>query len=185
MRVLASLWIVTSLATVAAADPPGLTPQADPEDTTVEVPSYRLQTAAADAAVLTLGVISAKSGAGGGGVGAVVALGGYLLAAPLVHVAHDHSDRAGESIALRVGLPLLGGVVGNLIGRSQCSYQCDNDADIALTAFGVMVGAGAASVLDIAYLSRGETVRRSAPRLAPTAGVGPNGQIRVGLGGTF
>jgi hypothetical protein len=185
MRLFSSLAVLGSLTAVAVAEPPGLTPEVEQPATIVDVPSYRLQTALADAAVVTLAIVAGKSGVDGGGAGAVVALGGYLLAAPIVHIAHDHSDRAAESIAFRVGLPLLGGLIGNVIGKGQCSYNCDNDADIALTALGVMTGAVAASAVDIGYLSRGETVTRSAPRWSPRVTAGPSGELRVGLGGTF
>jgi hypothetical protein len=184
MRVVSSLFVLASLTSAAAAEPPGLTPEAAPRDTTVEVPSYRLQTALADGAVLMAAVALDKSNPCGS-ASVAVALGGYLLAAPIVHIAHDHSDRAAESFALRVALPLLGGFIGNAIGKSQCSYNCDNDADIALTALGVMTGAVAASAVDIGYLSRGETVTRSAPRWSPRIAAGPNGELRVGVGGTF
>jgi len=186
MRIAISFVVLASLSAVAAAEPPGLTSVEVPDPTTVEVPSYRLQTALADAAVIGVGILASKTnGSGGSGVGGALALGGYLLAAPIVHLSHDHSDRAAESFALRVGLPLLGGLVGNAIGRTQCSEYCDNDADIALTVLGVLSGAVAASAIDIGYLSRGDTITRSAPRLAPTVATGPNGAVRIGIGGTF
>ncbi|HET9989890.1 MAG TPA: hypothetical protein VFQ65_15265 [Kofleriaceae bacterium] len=175
-----------SWSAVAAAEPPGLTPAEAPQPATIDVPSYRLQTALADAAVIGVGLLaSTTNGSDGGGVGAALSLGGYLLAAPIVHLAHDHGDRAVESFALRIGVPLLGGLIGNAVGRSQCSFNCDNDADIALTALGIVTGAVAASAIDIGYLSRGDTITRTGPRLAPAVATGPNGSVRIGIGGTF
>jgi hypothetical protein len=185
MRIVVSLVVLASLARVAAAEPPEVTPQAAEPITTVELPSYRSQTRLADGAALAIAFVAVQSESGRR-VGAAVALGTYLLAAPIVHLAHDHSDRAVTSFALRAGLPLLGGLVGNAIGKAQCSVPCDSDAGFATAALGALTGAITASAIDIVYLSRGETVtRRRAPRWSPSVATGPNGELRAGIGGTF
>jgi hypothetical protein len=181
MRALATVFL-GMLASTAYAEPPGLTPLAEPAqiDTTEELPSYRLQTALADVAAVGLGIMASKTSAA-----APVMIGSYLLAAPIVHLANHHTGRAGASLALRVGLPLAGLLIGSAIGRSQCDAYCDNDSDIALAGLGLLTGVVAASAIDIGYLSRGETVTRSSTSFGPTLGTGPNNSVRLGVGGTF
>jgi hypothetical protein len=188
MRTLVLSVAVTMLATASAhADPPGMTPALEPTAATPagDATSYRLQTAAADLSAIAVGMVASKSEDHGGQVGAVAVL-TYGFGAPLVHLYHHHLDRAGESLALRIGLPLLGGLLGNALGKRQCGPGCDNDSDIAGTAFGVVIGAVAASAIDIGYLSRGEEVTRApTPSVGPTASVGAAGSVQLGVGGSF
>jgi hypothetical protein len=170
------------MASTAHAEPPGLTPiaaPAVPETVTEELPSYRWETALADTATIVVGIAASKSNASG------VFVAGYLLGGPLVHLANDHAGRAATSLGLRLGLPLLGLLVGAEIGHSQCDADCDNDADIALAALGTLTGMIAASAIDIGYLSRGETITHTSPSFGPTLSTGPNNSVRLGIGGTF
>jgi len=178
-----ALFLLVSSA-VAHADPPGLSPVVDVSPPAEDIPSYRLQTALADASALGIGMLASKSNAPDNQASSV-AVATYALGAPLVHLYHHHPQRAAASLALRVGLPLLGAVIGGGIGRSNCSEYCDNDADIAGAALGIVSGAVLASTIDIGYLSRGEQVTRSAPALAPSFGAGPGGAVRIGIGGSF
>jgi hypothetical protein len=156
--------IVLALVASAHAEPPGLTgltplvalPAPAPVMVTEE--SYRLQTLLSDLTVVGLGVVASKNNGSGDTLGPV-AVGVYFLGAPAVHIAHHHYARAAASLALRVGLPLLGVAIGSALGKGQCSEYCDNDSDIAGAVFGGMVGVLAASLIDIGYLSRGETVQ--------------------------
>src|SRR5207302_1759498 len=76
---------------------------------------YRLEVIASDA-------ISVGSAIAGGEIHAYnprisellrdVGVGGYFLGGPIIHLAHRQYGRAGISLALRVGLPTLGAVIG-------------------------------------------------------------------------
>jgi len=164
MRFAAAAVLVLALASVAHADPPGLTPATPMPVDAADTGSYRLQTAGVDAATLLLGVVAAKDNSDAA-LGA--AIGTYFVGPALVHLYHHHPGRAAASIALRVGLPFVLGAIGNSLGKSQCSYECDNDADIAFTAWGVLAGGIAASAIDIGYLSRGEDRAAPAALLPP------------------
>jgi hypothetical protein len=51
---------------------------------------------------------------------------GFALSGPILHGAHGHGIRAGASLALRVGLPLIGSVIGERRGGHE-HYNCDFD----------------------------------------------------------
>lgn len=166
-----AVMILLVLASTARAEPPGLTPVTAVDSS--DASSYRLQTAAVDATTLLLGFVAAKADSDAALGAAVVT---YVVGPALVHVWHHHSGRAVASLALRVGLPFVLAAVGNSLGKSQCSYDCDNDADIALTAYGFIAGAIAASAIDIGYLSRGGE-DRAAPAAASTMPAPPPPQM--------
>jgi len=169
------------MAATAHAEPPGLTPVAPVSETvTEELPSYRWETALADGATIAMGIAASKSNSDG-----LVVVAGYLLGAPLVHLVNNHGDRAAASLGLRVGLPIVGLLVGGAIGRSQCDAYCDNESDIAFAVLGTLTGVVAASAIDIGYLSRGETITHARPSIGPTLSTGPNNSVRLGIGGTF
>jgi hypothetical protein len=121
-----------------------------------------------------------------GDAAGTIGLGMYVAGGPLVHLFHHHNGRAAASVALRVVLPLVFGAIGSAFGKSQCDTYCDNDSDIAGTAFGVIGGAIAASAIDIGYLSRGEDApaTRPAPILPPPP-IGPAEPHQVRVGVTF
>ncbi len=171
MRVLVALVTIAALSTSVRADP----------SETEDVSSYRLQTAIADASVLGLALLGPKSGHGGA-LGAL-AVTTFAIGAPLVHVYHHQMARAGASLALRIGLPLLGLVIGSALGKSKCGEYCDNDADVVGAGFGALGGAILASVIDTAYLARGEPGEPTPP-IPPSAAAGPSA-LRVGFGGRF
>ena len=162
--------IVLALAAAAHAEPPGLTAPGltplvalpAPAPVMVTEESYRLQTLLSDLTVVGLGVVASKTDNGSGDSLGPLAVGVYFLGAPAVHMYHHHYARAAASLALRVGLPLLGVMIGSSLGKGQCSQYCDNDSDLAGAVFGGMAGVLAASLIDIGYLSRGETVAQPA-----------------------
>jgi hypothetical protein len=180
-----SLVVVLLLVATAHADPPGMTaPTASPVDHG-DIDSYRLQTAMSDAAALAMFVIAAKSE--DGDATATIGLGIYVAGGPIVHLIHHHNGRAVASLALRVALPFLAGAVGAGIASGNCGGDC-NDPFAALggAVIGAVVGAGAASAIDIGYLSRGEDgpATRPAPILPP-APIGPAEPHQVRVGVTF
>ncbi len=169
------------------ADPPGLTPPTTVAPSADDTGSYRLQTAGMDALAIGLFAIADKDDSGAaGGLGVATYVGG----GPLMHLIHHHTNRALLSLALRVGLPLVGGAIGNALGSSHCSDDCDNDADIAGTAWGVIAGAIVASVIDVGYLSRGDDVAERPIQPPPTSSspalASPERhEVRVGLAFAF
>lgn len=173
MRVLPLLVVLTA-STVAAAQPPGLTPVQEPAaPAQVEgEPAYRLQTAGVDAGALLLMSTGSSVGVG-------VGIATLALGAPALHLYHHQPGRAAASLGLRVALPLVGMAIG------AAGAQRGTDAEIALPAIGAVLGLAAASLFDITYLSRAEDTAKPARMLAPAFSAGPNGNVRFGIGGTF
>jgi hypothetical protein len=181
------LLILALAASSAHAEPPGLTPlavpMALPAPVPVEVPasSYRIQTVLADAAAVGLMVAATKAEDGDrlGTAGVFM----YALGGPAVHLFNHHPGRAAASLALRVGLPMLGALLGGSIG--QCTSNCeDSYSGLAGALLGMLTGAVVASAIDIGYLSRGETAMSQPAGVAPSFGAG-GGTVRLGLGGSF
>ncbi len=88
----------------------------------------------------------------------LVALGllGYPIGVPVVHGLHGESARAGSSFALRLGLPLLAGVVGAGIGSASEGKDCGELCGFATLGgafLGLAGGALAAIVIDAARSS--------------------------------
>ncbi len=82
----------------------------------------------------------------------------YVAGGPSIHLAHGRVGALAGSLALRVGLPLVG--VGLGAATANCSAQQQSDDEDSGTAcgltgavYGFIVGAGVAMVLDMAVLS--------------------------------
>ena len=179
--------ILALSATTAAAEPPGLTPLVEPAAPPPSEPleaSYRAQTAGADAAAL--GLVFVAAGTKSGGV-SQLALGTYMFGAPLVHLAHHRPGRAAGSLALRVGLPILGGVIGAKTYHSSCRASddtCDDDeGPIIQAALGILGGMIAASVIDTAVLAKGDEAP-ARPGWSPTVRANHDG-FSLGVTGSF
>jgi len=116
------------------------------------------------------------------------ALGGYLLAGPVVHVQHGHPGRAIVSLFLRAALP----VAGAYIGRSSATCTGDLLCGLGETAAGFVAGTAVASIIDVALLSSAsldaslepERARRPSVSLAPEVAVTPR-MAFAGVGGRF
>jgi hypothetical protein len=113
----------------------------------------------------------------------------YLFGAPIVHAAHGHWDRAGASLALRIGAPIVLGYLGSGLGTLTCpgkasdtsNYHCVNGA----TGAGAIAGLVAAISLDAALLARERVPNRpSAGGWSPTVSLNRSG-FSVGLGSEF
>ncbi|MEZ4219282.1 MAG: hypothetical protein R3B13_00045 [Polyangiaceae bacterium] len=96
--------------------------------------------------------------------------GGYVLAAPFVHVGNDERDHSTTSIGLRLGLPVGGGLVGGFVapGISGChrdDFGCVF-ATVAGTVIGGTVGAVTAMTLDAAVIAYHEEPSDGSPRTA-------------------
>nr|HEX4316153.1 hypothetical protein [Kofleriaceae bacterium] len=156
---------------VAVADPPGLTLPAGavlqqpmlapPGLAVVERPvramppetSYRSQLIIADTAAVfaVVGGIKAESA----GL-AIVGVTSWVVMPALIHSAHHHGARAAQSLLLRFGLPVLGGLIGNQLGKCGSADCDDSDGQAAATALGFLVGIATATVIDDAYLGRAD-----------------------------
>jgi hypothetical protein len=118
---------------------------------------------------------------------------GYFLGAPIVHVAHREYGRAGVSLALRLGLPILGGAIGaRFASCTPGEWLCGLDE----FGKGFATGAVVAAILDTAFVAPGartteepESVAVARPHaarttVAPRLVAAPNVAM-LGLGGSF
>lgn len=189
MRVVIALLASTA---IAHAEPPGLTPVAEPAppaspDLTTE--SYRGQVLAADGAALGLGLLALVNGQASGratNTTSLLELGAatFLIGAPLVHLLHDRSTHALGSLGLRLALPVLAGFIGSQVHDS-CNYPydgyCDSNGGLH-AAIGAAAGIIAASVIDAVFLAGGDE-RPTTTRMIATPLAG--GGATVGLAGRF
>jgi hypothetical protein len=120
---------------------------------------YGWQTLSTDGAalgVLTLGgalVDNDNSESGRAVIGSFVGLGAgaYVFGGPIVHAAHQNWGAAAASLGLRVGLPLM----GILIGSAVDSCGANNDSDLCGAVgpgFGLLLGISAAIAIDAGAL---------------------------------
>jgi len=120
----------------------------------------------------------------------------YLFGGPIVHIAHHRPGVAGLSFALRLGLPILGGMVALGAGGSSSG---DSLADAVFSRFGqgMLVGQAAAALIDAGIFAHEETpIAATDPAAArprehtrafsvmPVVGVA-KGRSVLGLRGTF
>jgi hypothetical protein len=199
----AALLFLLSATTAARADDDGAPPAAAPT-TTVKTPVtnletrwYGWQTLAVDAGSVGIGLVGGA--AGRGDAGAVAALTGYVLGAPIVHAVHGRTDAAVGDFALRLGAALAGGAIGYGVGVASfhgCApdaWFCGRDwSGMEGAVLGGLGGAVTAVILDASLLGR-ERVRKddvAAPaaqgvRWSPQVGISPRGEPSVGVGGSF
>jgi hypothetical protein len=164
------------------------------------ISSYRWQAVTADAVAMSAAIAGFSLEGKDGSLNYVpsntmMGLGivGYYLGAPTVHAAHRHFGRAGVSLALRVGLPLVGGAIGARMATcSPSEWLCGLEEFGA----GFAVGAAAAVVVDNVLLFSLPTSdaepERTASAARPTRGLhieprlaaGPNATM-LGVGGRF
>jgi len=184
----------------ARAQPPGLTPArpapVDPDDrykARRQASGYRGTILAADGVALGLMLWSLQrereldNGAG------LVALSltTYGLAAPGVHLIKGRSKEALASLALRVGLPLVIGAIGNELAGCDYDYdptngRCD-DYDLGGWVKGAAVGAIIASAIDIGVLAKPDRTPAPAhvsPGWTPTVR-STTGGVALGVSGRF
>jgi len=164
--------------------------------------SYRWQTTAADAAAVSAAVAGFALEGKDGALGYVpsntlmtIGISGYFLGAPIVHVANKHYGRAAASLALRVGLPIVGAAIGARF--ADCTgdrFLCGLDE----MGKGMMAGAAAAVVVDnvlLYALSANDAATESAPvaarprslaglSLTPRLAAAPDAAM-LGVGGQF
>lgn len=109
---------------------------------------YGWQTLIADGASLIVVPLGAAA-AGSPEVAAGAFIGGYLLAAPIIHFAHGRPGIAAASFGLRLGMPLLGAAAGALAdGCGERGEWC-----VAGPVIGMALGMLGAVVLDASLLT--------------------------------
>jgi hypothetical protein len=150
---------------------------------------YGWQVMAADATAVAAGAGTALVVDAAGGdpssVGTAVFAGGYLLGGPTVHALQGRYGHAAGSLALRVGGPLLFGLVGHHLDTSDTSDTGDDGDDLGESArIGVALGTAAALLLDWSSLSWAPVATSRQARLVPTATAG-DGRVALGLAGHF
>ncbi|HWO23753.1 MAG TPA: hypothetical protein VNO30_33660 [Kofleriaceae bacterium] len=113
----------------------------------------------------------------------------YAFGAPIVHWANGQGLGGFKSLGLRIGLPWLGMMAGNLIGPKN-QVVCDSETgcpDSDESTIGLAIGAGlgaiAAAAIDARYIAR-KRVAVPAPSFAPAIGYDRSG-FSVGLTGSF
>jgi len=103
----------------------------------------------------------------------------YVLGAPAIHLAHGHAHKVADSLALRVGLPLGGALVGMLAGAAACGRSDDEVPCPVITGvLGFVAGGVAAMVLDAVIVADEPVGHPSGARLQPIF-------IPTSGGGTF
>jgi hypothetical protein len=140
--------------------------------------SYGSETFAADG--ISAGVVLAGLFLPGTkGAVSAIGLGGYALAAPMIHLAHGNPGRALASFGLRIGLPVGLGAAGfytgfALSGKDCSGYQCFGAAVVGLLlgGAGLVTGMVGASVIDGGVFAR-ERVPVKTTTSAPTLSMSP------------
>ena len=204
----------------AAAPAPPAAPDPDdvpPRDHDGPVPRiaterrwYGWQILAGDATAVTLVFLGAAESNVNQGVGTTLGVAGFaglVTGGAIVHAVHRQWWWTATSTGLRIGLPLVGGLIGTKLGPSCNNFPATYSIGAAIAepldcwgqqmqavGEGAMVGMLLASSIDVAALAWDRVpVRKpdaaSGPALAPIAAVvpGPEGQMTafVGISGSM
>jgi hypothetical protein len=146
------------------------------EEPMVERSWYGWQTLLSDAVSVGLMVSAANGHADErGSVGAF----GYALGGPIIHLAHGHAGKAGGSLGLRLGAPVVGVLIG--FGIDDCErtngHREDEWCGFEGAIGGFIVGIALAVLVDAAVIAN-EDVEAGVPHRAET-GVRLRPDIRV------
>ena len=204
MRIALVAAVLAAMTSVAAAQAPGQTMSWDHEmppsvvEPEVVTVNYRRDVVLADGlaiGAIFLGALGDNEEAAAWGVT------GYFLAAPIVHVAHGRGVQALQSLGIRAGLPLLGGMLGYRLGPNDtaCVYDagpspeydgdyhhhggCGDQGSITGMLLGGVAGGITAMIVDAKYLTKYQ--KRVSPR-SWSASIKPTrGGASFGVSGTF
>jgi hypothetical protein len=162
---------------------------AEPELTRTKY-GYRWQLIAADAAVIGLSFIvdqvSSDGGERPGGL-ATLTIASYFFAAPMIHGIHRQGKRALGSFAMRAGLPLLLGLLGEqLDGTPKCDI-CEDTLRSDGKLIGLTAGVLISMAVDTTLLARPiyRRVERKPQTVWAPALRGVRGGATAGVFGTF
>lgn len=192
--------------TVAAAQAPGQTPLYTPDEELTVAPalrmekvSYRKQVLLVDglsvAAMLT-GPLLANGDTDAGGRLSMLGVAGYVVGAPIVHLAHGRVGAAAASLGLRTALPLAGMMAGFKLGPNDlaCSGAASPDGEgghggscegsITGAIGGLLLGTVAAVTIDAKYLTTYERVR-TVPTWSASVNHVRGGGMTFGVNGSF
>lgn len=183
MRMLLALVLLAAASGAARAD--------DPPPPTAREVSYAYQTLACDGVAAVLAAAGLRQGdvyARGWLLAGGAAL--YVLGAPSVHDMNGHRVTGFKSFGMRIGLPVLGGMIGSKVGPKEIT-ACDTGPggschESTASTIGAVVGAGvgvlAAVIIDAKHFAHHRV--EIAPQWSPTIGSGRAGWS-VGVGGVF
>jgi hypothetical protein len=203
----ASLLVVLCCSAAAHADEAGLPTESAANElppTDAAPPTwYGWQTLIVDAGVAGVGALAAtdesRNGLGG------LALGAYVLAAPMVHLAHSQGGRALVDVGVRVAAPLLLGAVPYAIGWAATPEttlcidgvaqdgrgfgSCETETRVsntveAITFGGAALGFVGAVVFDAVWLAKEPSTKPKASSLRPTGHATSSGAT-FGVRGVF
>jgi hypothetical protein len=113
---------------------------------------YGYQTLLADAAAF--GVLVAGAATNDRSTGqdiAVASVTAYWLGGPIVHLAHDRGETSFASLGLRLGAPVVGGLIGT--GLAALAPDDDGDEYVVGIGLGVLAGVTGAVALDASLLA--------------------------------
>lgn len=171
----ASVFLATSIAPAAADEAAGASPSGRGW--------YGGPILLADAAAFAAVVVGSHVR----GQGAVAGLGlaSFVLTPAVVHVTHGHRGRGLGSAGLRLALPLFAAFAGAGVGSGDC-HQDDDSCTVSGFATGLLVGMGAAAIIDqaLAFDRPPPTAKPRALVVGPTLAVGRAGGS-VGVAGFF
>jgi hypothetical protein len=128
---------------------------------------------------LVLGAAASNSARGSSGeLFALSSLGTYVAGGPIIHALHGNWGRSAASLGLRVGAPIVGGLVGATMEDCSGGDFCG----LAGGLVGATLGVTTAIVVDAAALAH-ETVSDE-PAVVPVLRTGKNGTW-LGVSGRF
>lgn len=118
---------------------------------------------------------------------AIVGAAGNIVSGPVVHLVNRRRRRAAASLGLRVGLPLIGFITATAATCDGSGCFGLGDGPSRTGAAAAAFGMAAAIFFDAALMTSIEEPgrRNEAPTIVPVAGVGPNGDVAIGLSGRF
>ncbi|HET7500094.1 MAG TPA: hypothetical protein VFK02_03800 [Kofleriaceae bacterium] len=146
------------VAPAPAFAPPGMVAPRPQDEVRIETEHYGWQIVVSD--VLAIGLAVTNDGT-------AVPLGGltYLLGGPIIHGMHGEGGRAAGSLALRVGLPVLGALAGRKLlrpgsGCAQDDEGCGESPEIGGLIVGGAIGLATAMIVDAALVARPRTIEK-------------------------
>jgi hypothetical protein len=176
--VLASCWGGVARADRVASTPPDAS----------ETEWYGWQILLADSAAVIVGTRAPGSGANAGAV-ELAAIAMYLVAAPVIHKAHDRGDATAVSLALRFLAVPLAALIGDTVGVQSCAPPPNADVrtscEVTGATIGLALGVAGVSIFD-ATRARTRPVSDRGVALAPYVTPGGTGSgTVVGMVGRF